>query len=177
MSASTVWTGPSLIRTLHVAGCLVTQKTKPFVVVLVRSRPALGTPSDPMAWSHQQQRTLERDQATTSRRSDPPSTLEIKWTCPPKASDLYQRSSPDLEPTWEEKASPPMKHLAMWRLKQRGQATPWVILRGWSRIGMPGELLRAACPPPWVRDNNDDDDNPISGIRDNAYSSTDTIAS
>ena len=37
---------------------------------------------------HQQQRTLETDQATTSRRGDSPKTLEMNWKHHPNSSDL-----------------------------------------------------------------------------------------
>ena len=45
-------------------------------------------PSGRMVWDHQQQRTLETDQATTSRRWNPPKNLEMDWTHPLKANDL-----------------------------------------------------------------------------------------
>ena len=44
-------------------------------------------------------------------------TLEMDRTHPPKANDLYQTSSLDLEPTGKEKARPPKKYLA---LRSRG---------------------------------------------------------
>ena len=60
-----------------------------------------------MARGHQQQRTLDTDHATTSRRLNPPKTLEADWTQSPKANDLYHTPSLDLEPTGKEKARPP----------------------------------------------------------------------
>ena len=54
------------------------------------------------------------DQATTSRRWNPPKMLEMDWTHPQKASNPYCMSSPDLEPTGKEKARPPKKHLVPW---------------------------------------------------------------
>ena len=76
-----------------------------------------------MAWDNQQQRIPEMDQATTCRRQNPPKTLEMDWTHPPKASDLYHMPSPDLEPTGKEKAGLPKKHLVPqsggWNKKDR----------------------------------------------------------
>ena len=62
---------------------------------------------------------------------------------PPKANDLYHTSSPHLKLTGKEKARPAKETpgAAIWRLKQRGWVIPGDSLRGWPRIGMPGELL------------------------------------
>ena len=108
-------------------------------------------PSEPMAWDHQRQRTLETDQATTSKRLIPPKTLEMSWTRPPKANDLYHTSSPDLGLTGKEKARPTKKHLA-----QRPGAE--AKRRDWPRIGMPGEPLWAAYAPVGAKGNYGDDD-------------------
>ena len=44
----------------------------------------------------------------------------------------------------------------IWRLKQRGWVTLGDNLRGWPRIGMPGELLKAACAPARAKGNDND---------------------
>ena len=48
---------------------------------------------------------------------------------------------------------------AIWRLKQRRLVTPGDNLRGWPRIGMPGELLWAA----YAKGNDDDDEKSMMG--------------
>ena len=47
---------------------------------------------------------------------------------------------------------------AIWRLTQRGRGTPGENLRGWPRIGMPGEVAQAAYALVWVKGDGDDDD-------------------
>ena len=84
---------------------------------------------------------METDQATASRRRSPPKTLVIDWTHPPKANGLYHTSFLELEPTGKQKLRlhKETPGAVIWRLKQKGLVTPGDNLRGWPRIGIPGE--------------------------------------
>ena len=85
-----------------------------------------------MDWDHRQQRPMETDRATTSRRWDPPKTQE-DWTRPPRANDLYHTPSPDQETTGTEKAWLPEKHVE----PRSG---------GWNNDGWPLGTTWEACP-------------------------------
>ena len=84
--------------------------------------------------------------------------LEMNWTHALKAKDLYHTSSPELEPTGKEKVRPPKKHLAPRSRGQRGWVTPGDNLRGWPRVGMPGEILLVAYTPEGTKGSDDVDD-------------------
>ena len=71
---------------------------------------------------------------------------ETNRTLPPKASDLCHTQALAWNPQGHGKQGRPRNTWRhdTWRLKQRGWVIPGDNLRGWPRIGMPGELFWAS---------------------------------
>ena len=65
-----------------------------------------------MTCPHQQLKPVGMNQATGSRGRYPPKALEMDWSHSTEANVQHYKSSPDLEPTEEEKKRPSKEHLA-----------------------------------------------------------------